>query len=221
MSLEEGQSLKGVPIDVVFIGSCTNGRLSDLEEVARLVKGRKVNPKVKALVVPGSQEVQRQAAAKGLPKVFTDAGFQWLVEDIEVAQAGEDGVSGGAAELRGHLQAEVPGLVRAKATRAGGGCGGKAGAVLGIGDLTSDLKLGADQFQAPLVEPELVRRVPQPRPTAEGVQQEPPAFLHVRVRRDAQTKVPKIETRGDVQRIARHRRGAVVNGEFHRECHLI
>jgi 3-isopropylmalate/(R)-2-methylmalate dehydratase large subunit len=77
MSLQEGQSLKGVPIDVVFIGSCTNGRLSDLEEVARLVKGRKVNPKVRALVVPGSQEVQRQAVARGLPQVFTDAGFQW------------------------------------------------------------------------------------------------------------------------------------------------
>jgi 3-isopropylmalate/(R)-2-methylmalate dehydratase large subunit len=64
-------------VDVVFIGSCTNGRLSDLEEVARLVKGRKVSPKVKALVVPGSQEVQRQATAKGLPEVFTQAGFEW------------------------------------------------------------------------------------------------------------------------------------------------
>lgn len=77
MSLQEGQSLKGLPIDVVFIGSCTNGRLSDLEEVARLVKGRKVSPKVKALVVPGSQEVQRQAVARGLPAIFTQAGFQW------------------------------------------------------------------------------------------------------------------------------------------------
>jgi 3-isopropylmalate/(R)-2-methylmalate dehydratase large subunit len=77
MSLSEGQPIAGVPIDVVFIGSCTNGRLSDLEEVAKLVKGRKVNPKVKALVVPGSQDVQRQAVAKGLPQIFTDAGFQW------------------------------------------------------------------------------------------------------------------------------------------------
>jgi 3-isopropylmalate/(R)-2-methylmalate dehydratase large subunit len=77
MSLSEGQPIAGVPVDVVFIGSCTNGRLSDLEEVAKLVKGRKVNPKVKALVVPGSQDVQRQAAAKGLPEIFAAAGFQW------------------------------------------------------------------------------------------------------------------------------------------------
>jgi 3-isopropylmalate/(R)-2-methylmalate dehydratase large subunit len=77
MSLEAGQPIAGVPVDVVFIGSCTNGRLSDLEEVARLVKGRKVDPKVKALVVPGSMEVQRQAEAKGLPEVFKSAGFQW------------------------------------------------------------------------------------------------------------------------------------------------
>jgi 3-isopropylmalate/(R)-2-methylmalate dehydratase large subunit len=77
MSLSEGQSIAGVPVDVVFIGSCTNGRLSDLEEVARLVKGRTVNPKVKALVVPGSQDVQRQAEAKGLPELFRKAGFQW------------------------------------------------------------------------------------------------------------------------------------------------
>jgi len=77
MSLAEGQPIAGVPIDVVFIGSCTNGRLSDLEEVARLIKGRKVSPKVKALVVPGSQDVQRQAEAKGLKEVFLAAGFQW------------------------------------------------------------------------------------------------------------------------------------------------
>jgi 3-isopropylmalate/(R)-2-methylmalate dehydratase large subunit len=77
MSLEEGQPIAGVPIDVVFIGSCTNGRLSDLEEVARLIKGRKVSPKVKALVVPGSMDVQRQAEAKGLKEIFLAAGFQW------------------------------------------------------------------------------------------------------------------------------------------------
>gem|GEM_PF-3730955 len=77
MSLKEGQSIAGVPIDVVFIGSCTNGRLSDIQEVARLVRGRKVSPKVKALVVPGSREVQLAAEALGLPKILTDAGFQW------------------------------------------------------------------------------------------------------------------------------------------------
>ncbi len=77
MSLEAGQTMVGIPVDVVFIGSCTNGRLSDLQEVARLVAGRKVSPKVKALVVPGSMEVQRQAVALGLPEVFKTAGFQW------------------------------------------------------------------------------------------------------------------------------------------------
>jgi 3-isopropylmalate/(R)-2-methylmalate dehydratase large subunit len=77
MSLEVGQPIVGIPVDVVFIGSCTNGRLSDLQEVARLVAGHKVSPRVKALVVPGSMEVQRQAVALGLPEVFTNAGFQW------------------------------------------------------------------------------------------------------------------------------------------------
>jgi 3-isopropylmalate/(R)-2-methylmalate dehydratase large subunit len=77
MSLEAGQPIAGIPIDVVFIGSCTNGRLSDFQEVARLVKGRKVSPRVKALVVPGSMEVQRQAEALGLKEIFVEAGFQW------------------------------------------------------------------------------------------------------------------------------------------------
>lgn len=77
MSLKEGQAIFGVPIDVVFIGSCTNGRLSDLQEVARLVKGRKVSSKVKALIVPGSYEVQKQAVALGLNDIFIAAGFQW------------------------------------------------------------------------------------------------------------------------------------------------
>jgi 3-isopropylmalate/(R)-2-methylmalate dehydratase large subunit len=62
---------------VAFIGSCTNGRLSDLEEVARLVKGRHVAPHVKALVVPGSHEVSREAESRGLDKIFTSAGFEW------------------------------------------------------------------------------------------------------------------------------------------------
>jgi len=77
MDLKEGQKIEGVPVDVVFIGSCTNGRLSDLEEVARVVKGQKVAAGVKALVVPGSEEVERQAEALGLPELFREAGFQW------------------------------------------------------------------------------------------------------------------------------------------------
>ena len=74
---EENRPLKGLPIDVAFIGSCTNGRISDLREAARVVKGRSVSTRVKALVVPGSKAVARQAEAEGLPEVFRAAGFQW------------------------------------------------------------------------------------------------------------------------------------------------
>ena len=77
MSFEEGQPIVGTPVDVVFIGSCTNGRMSDLREAAKFVKGKKVAAGVRALAVPGSQEVARQAIAEGLDKVFDEAGFQW------------------------------------------------------------------------------------------------------------------------------------------------
>ena len=77
MGFERGARVKGTRIDVAFIGSCTNGRLSDLEEAARLVRGRHVAPHVKALVVPGSQAVSRAAEAKGLHEIFTKAGFEW------------------------------------------------------------------------------------------------------------------------------------------------
>ena len=74
---EEGQPIQGLPVDVAFIGSCTNGRISDLREAARVVKGRKVSARVKALVVPGSRAVLRQAVAEGLPEIFRAAGFEW------------------------------------------------------------------------------------------------------------------------------------------------
>ncbi len=74
MGLEGGKPLLGHPIDVVFIGSCTNSRISDLRTAAGLLKGRKVNPKVRVLVVPGSQEVKRQAVAEGLHEIFQAAG---------------------------------------------------------------------------------------------------------------------------------------------------
>jgi 3-isopropylmalate/(R)-2-methylmalate dehydratase large subunit len=77
MGFHDGQPITGTKIDVAFIGSCTNGRLSDLEEVARFVKGHHVAPHVKALVVPGSQDVRRRAEAKGLHEIFTKAGFEW------------------------------------------------------------------------------------------------------------------------------------------------
>ncbi|MEM1307546.1 MAG: 3-isopropylmalate dehydratase large subunit [Pseudomonadota bacterium] len=77
MALEPGAPIAGTPVDHVFIGSCTNGRLSDLEAAARIVKGRRVAEAVEAWVVPGSQAVKREAEALGLDKVFTEAGFQW------------------------------------------------------------------------------------------------------------------------------------------------
>jgi 3-isopropylmalate/(R)-2-methylmalate dehydratase large subunit len=77
MGFKAGSRVEGTRIDVAFIGSCTNGRLSDLEEAARLVKGRHVAGHVKALVVPGSQAVRRDAEARGLDQVFTKAGFEW------------------------------------------------------------------------------------------------------------------------------------------------
>jgi len=77
MDLRPGQALAGVPVDVAFIGSCTNGRLSDLREAAAVARGRKVSSGVKALVVPGSQQVRRLAQAEGLHEVFQEAGFEW------------------------------------------------------------------------------------------------------------------------------------------------
>jgi len=77
MGLEAGKPLLGRRIDVVFIGSCTNSRLSDLREAARLLKGRRVAAGVKALVVPGSAAVKRQAETEGLDRVFREAGAEW------------------------------------------------------------------------------------------------------------------------------------------------
>ncbi len=77
MGLEGGKPLVGHPVDVVFIGSCTNSRISDLRSAAQVLKGRKVSPNVRVMVVPGSQEVKRQAIAEGLPDLFRAAGCEW------------------------------------------------------------------------------------------------------------------------------------------------
>lgn len=77
MNLKAGQPMTGVPVDVAFIGSCTNGRISDLREVAQYVKGKKVKEGVQALIVPGSWHVARAAEEEGLVQIFTDAGFEW------------------------------------------------------------------------------------------------------------------------------------------------
>jgi 3-isopropylmalate/(R)-2-methylmalate dehydratase large subunit len=77
MGFEAGAPVRGTRIDIAFIGSCTNGRLSDLEEVAKLVNGRHVAPHVQALIVPGSHVVRQEAEARGLDKIFVKAGFEW------------------------------------------------------------------------------------------------------------------------------------------------
>jgi 3-isopropylmalate/(R)-2-methylmalate dehydratase large subunit len=77
MALEPGKPLLGHKVDTVFIGSCTNGRISDLREAARVLKGRKVNPAVRAMIVPGSEQVKREAEAEGLHEVFRAAGADW------------------------------------------------------------------------------------------------------------------------------------------------
>lgn len=77
MDLTSGAAIKGQKIDVAFIGSCTNGRISDLRQAAEIAKGRHVAENIKAIVVPGSQLVRKQAMEEGLDKIFEEAGFEW------------------------------------------------------------------------------------------------------------------------------------------------
>ena len=77
MSLKSGDPIKGTKVDVAFLGSCTNGRVSDLQEVARYIKGRKVHAGVKAIVVPGSQGVATLAESMGIAEIYREAGFEW------------------------------------------------------------------------------------------------------------------------------------------------
>ena len=77
MGLEAGKPIAGQKIDVVFVGSCTNSRMSDLRAAASVLKGRKVSPNVRTMIVPGSQEIKRQAEAEGLDQIFKAAGAEW------------------------------------------------------------------------------------------------------------------------------------------------
>jgi 3-isopropylmalate/(R)-2-methylmalate dehydratase large subunit len=87
MGWKPGDAIAGTKIDVAFIGSCTNGRLSDLREAARIARLGKVKPHVKALVVPGSQAVARAAEAEGLHEVFRSAGFEWRLPGCSMCLA--------------------------------------------------------------------------------------------------------------------------------------
>ena len=77
MGLQGGEKITDLTLDRVFIGSCTNGRIEDLREVARIVDGKRVHANVSAMIVPGSGLVKEQAEAEGLDKIFKEAGFDW------------------------------------------------------------------------------------------------------------------------------------------------
>ena len=87
MQLDADQPIKGTKIDVAFIGSCTNGRLSDFESVADLLVGKKVADTVRAIAVPGSEKVDQEARAAGLDKIFEDAGFEWRMPGCSMCLA--------------------------------------------------------------------------------------------------------------------------------------
>ena len=94
MGLTAGQAMVGQHIDIVFIGSCTNGRIEDLREAAHLVKGKKVADTVQALVVPGSKAVKAQAEAEGLDRIFSEAGFEWRGAGCSMCLAMNDDKAG-------------------------------------------------------------------------------------------------------------------------------
>ena len=118
MNLKSGTPITDICIDRVFIGSCTNSRLEDLIEASVIVKGRKVSPKVHAMVVPGSQSVKLKAEKLGLDKIFIESGFEWRESGCSMClgmnpDIGRQGVGGrthlvspvmaAAAAIEGHF----------------------------------------------------------------------------------------------------------------------
>ena len=87
MGLKPGTRITEIPIDVVFIGSCTNGRIEDLRAAVHVMKGHKVSPRVQTLIVPGSDAVRRQAEAEGLDRVFKEAGAEWRLPGCSMCLA--------------------------------------------------------------------------------------------------------------------------------------
>ena len=94
MGLTPGQPLEDQKVNVVFLGSCTNARLSDLREAARLLRGRRIARGLTMLVVPGSQEVKRQAESEGLHRVFLEAGAEWRESGCSMCLGDERGCGG-------------------------------------------------------------------------------------------------------------------------------
>lgn len=101
IGLEAGARLEGTPVDAVFIGSCTNSRLSDLRRAAAIVEGQKISPSIKtALVVPGSSAVKRAAEAEGLDQIFLNAGFEWRESGCSLCfYAGGEGFAPGSRTI--------------------------------------------------------------------------------------------------------------------------
>lgn len=91
MELESDVRLAGIPIDAAYIGSCTNARLSDLRDAARILEGRKIAPHVLAMCVPGSTRVKREAEQEGIDQIFRDAGFQWFESGCAMCGQGGQG----------------------------------------------------------------------------------------------------------------------------------
>ncbi|MFZ2362144.1 MAG: 3-isopropylmalate dehydratase large subunit [Anaerolineae bacterium] len=94
MGLRQGQPMQGQPVDIVFIGSCTNSRIEDLREAAQIVQGRRVAGDVWAIVVPGSKAVKAQAEAEGLDRIFSEAGFEWRGAGCSMCLAMNDDKAG-------------------------------------------------------------------------------------------------------------------------------
>jgi 3-isopropylmalate/(R)-2-methylmalate dehydratase large subunit len=92
MGLTAGAALERLPVDRVFIGSCTNARIEDLRAVAKVIGGRKVNPRVRAMVVPGSGAVRQQAEAEGIAALLIAAGFEWRQPGCSMCLAMNDDV---------------------------------------------------------------------------------------------------------------------------------
>jgi 3-isopropylmalate/(R)-2-methylmalate dehydratase large subunit len=92
MDLPPGTPMLGLPIDHVFIGSCTNSRIEDLRQVAKIVRGKRVDKSVRAIIVPGSQAVRRQAEEEGLATIFKDAGFDWRLPGCSMCLAMNDDI---------------------------------------------------------------------------------------------------------------------------------
>ncbi len=115
MALTPGEPILGKPIDVVFVGSCTNSRISDLREAARMLRGRHVADGVRMMVVPGSTEVKRQAEDEGLSQVFTDAGAEWREAGLQHVHRHERRPAQPRPVQRQHQQSQLRGHGRARA----------------------------------------------------------------------------------------------------------